>query len=1076
MRKIAKLMSIVLVGAALAAVCAISASAASFKDISAKDEELYNAVQLLNSLGIVKGQSDTTFGASKPVTREQMAAFIYRMMKEGRSLEGGENLSGFSDLGDPTFYGMVTWASQSGIIKGISDTEFNPGGKITLQDAYVMLTRTLGYEKDGALGYPHDYIDIAEQIGLSKNLDEDIEYTDALSRGDVALIIYNAFYADMNETYQEVFVPSFEREGATGQEFIYIEKKETVCHKIYGIEEVVRRVVATPNYGLDITALGNGSEYKVYKPTGGEKIDRVLIETAAIVPNENAQRLSKEESVIEFEDLNLPGEADEYFLRDITMYIKKDGTVMAASAGGKHVAESTVNIQTYAGEDKDKDYYNSGFSNWITDKKKLRTGQVNFGGDRGYFYNKPSSVDNYTISIYPYESDEDFRISFKAGYTWCGDLQPTFIPNTRALRPEFDKMSDSELNGQTPLQAYMNTVERPNHNNLNRLMSVAGDAGDAKYNVSYYDSNSDGIVDYFWMQPYTFGKVVDKSGESNETYAKHTGDSSNRAYFNTVKKMPEIYIRGSKVVGGSAEDGKYVFAYVSGPARYVRVASDEVNNSVKTFTSKVIRATSDNNSTNWENGARVDAWNSGNIIVGHVNADCTGLVGLSGDKTTSDQFASSWRGKLKINDTWELTCVGARVMLFKQIASPADVTKDYAIVQYVNEADGEVVYKAGGIQTDGTLDADNYVYAYINGDFQDVKIAKNNDESASGKQDNDYFIDSGIVNSLSTYTIDGKGYYTFKPFSVSAGDAKASDLADSDDSSLTYTVQVQNISLDKFQNKVYRFVPGVSAAALPSSLTPNGMKYVNITGDTKIVVNYINSDGESDFVIYDANNLPNFDTEDPAMEFTNAVVVLKNNPGNTITENLAFLYCEIGGEIIDDSKVQNDYAIILGNVQIVDEDNKVVNAYKVVDPKTGIVVDMKETSKASSAILANYDLYKLDESGDIKNTSGGRVASLAKGSGDLNKLVSYEADSNLIFVEGNEDALLTDEKTVYVLFDREQNTVTVKDSDMLTVSAEDDVENEYYNEGETEMTVYIVTENKSGSDFKYASLVIVARG
>ena len=1065
MKKIAKFLSVVIVAATLAAVCTISASAA-FRDVSAKDEALYEAVQLLNSLGIAKGQSDTTYGVNNPVTREQMAAFIYRLMKEGRSLEGGENTTPFTDLTDSTFFGMVSWASSNGIIVGRSETEFDPKGEISLQDCYVMITRALGYEKDGALNYPNEYIDTAERIGLAENIDTDIQYTDSLTRGQVAIILYNAFYADMNETYQEVFIPSFEDPNAA-QEFVYIERNETVCHKIYGVEKVVRRVVATPSYGLDITALGDTAEYQDYRPTGGDTVDEDLIITAAIVPDENSNRLSEEESLISFEDLGLSGEADDYFLCDLVMYIKEDGTIIAASSSGKMVAESTASIENRAGTDLDRDYYYSGESDKLaTNKTKLRSGIVSFGADKAYFYNKPSSVSNYAVSIYPYDSDEDGRISFKAGYTWSGAASPEFV------EPDFTF-------GQNPV-AYIE-IQRKNHDKIPQVMSVAASSG--RYNIQYYDSNIDGVVDYFWMQPFTFGTIVDKSGDSNTTKAKHTGDSANRAYFNSSKSMPEIYVRGATVVGGTCTNGAYAFAYVSGPGNYVRIAPDDLNNSITTFTSKVIRYNTEGgnekNSSNWENGSVIHAWNSGNTIVGHVahsGGKITGLVPLSSDNTNSEAFAKVWRDQLFIGDTWEIVQCGGRALLPKKLSNSVNIASEYAIIQYVDEDKLQVVFQAVGIDKDGSLIVENYVNAYIGGTMQTVKIAKLNDHSASGNQDDNYFVDEGLVNNICSFTVSSDEYYTFNPYTTGSEDAKASDLADKDNASLTYSVRVNNISLDKVQDKLYKFVPGASVASLPSSLTPNGMKYVNFTEDTKMVVNYVDEDGYSDFIVYDINNMPNFDATDPAMEFTNAVIVLRNNPNGTTTEDLGFLYCEIGGEIVDDSKSAEDYVIILGNIQTVDEDNKLINAYKVVDPRTGIVVDMKETAKASSAILNNFDLYELTETGDIKNTTGGKVASLAKGSSDLVTIDSFEADSNLLFVTGAEDALIVDEDTVYVLFDRATSTLTVEDSEMLSITAEDDEDDVYYNEGEDKLTAYIITEKMSDEDFKYANLVIVVRG
>ncbi len=120
------------------------------------------------------------------VTREQMAAFIYRMVNKGQSVEGGENTTLFTDLDDPTFYAMISWANENGIIKGKSTTEFDPKGSITLQDCYTMVVRALEYEKESSLSYPDGYINIAKEIGLSQNIDASIADTAFLTRGDVA--------------------------------------------------------------------------------------------------------------------------------------------------------------------------------------------------------------------------------------------------------------------------------------------------------------------------------------------------------------------------------------------------------------------------------------------------------------------------------------------------------------------------------------------------------------------------------------------------------------------------------------------------------------------------------------------------------------------------------------------------------------------------------------------------------------------------------------------------------------------------------------------------------------------------
>lgn len=116
MRKSTRLLTIGLAFVMLFARLAFSVSAAEtkFTDVSAKDETLTKAVALLEGIGVTKGTSDTTFGTNEAVTRQQMAAFIYRLMNRGKSLEGGENLRPlkiFTTTPSTEWYrGQAAWA------------------------------------------------------------------------------------------------------------------------------------------------------------------------------------------------------------------------------------------------------------------------------------------------------------------------------------------------------------------------------------------------------------------------------------------------------------------------------------------------------------------------------------------------------------------------------------------------------------------------------------------------------------------------------------------------------------------------------------------------------------------------------------------------------------------------------------------------------------------------------------------------------------------------------------------------------------------------------------------------------
>lgn len=164
---------------------------ARFTDVNSENTALTEAVEVLTAKGITKGITDTEFGADKPVTREQMVAFIYRMQNGENASDMSENTTAFTDIDNPEFYRAISWASEMGIIKGITETEFNPKSPVTLRDCYTMLVRMFDYEKKNPLSYPRSYITIAENIGLNKNISK-ASYTDELKRGDVAIILNNA--------------------------------------------------------------------------------------------------------------------------------------------------------------------------------------------------------------------------------------------------------------------------------------------------------------------------------------------------------------------------------------------------------------------------------------------------------------------------------------------------------------------------------------------------------------------------------------------------------------------------------------------------------------------------------------------------------------------------------------------------------------------------------------------------------------------------------------------------------------------------------------------------------------------
>ena len=114
-----------------------------FKDV---DVNAYyaTAVYWARMNGIVAGYSDELFGPNDTITREQMAAILYRYAQyKGCDTTAKADLSKFADAAQVGSYAVeaIRWANAEGLVSGTSDTTLTPGGSATRAQAAVILTR-----------------------------------------------------------------------------------------------------------------------------------------------------------------------------------------------------------------------------------------------------------------------------------------------------------------------------------------------------------------------------------------------------------------------------------------------------------------------------------------------------------------------------------------------------------------------------------------------------------------------------------------------------------------------------------------------------------------------------------------------------------------------------------------------------------------------------------------------------------------------------------------------------------------------------------------------------------------------
>ena len=119
--------------------------AMAFDDVAA-NSWYAEAIRWAASEGIVSGYGDGKFGPDDIITREQMAAMLYRYAQyKGYDVSVGEdtNILSYTDFEDLSEYAIpaMQWAVGAGIISGTSESTLGPLGNASRAQVAVILTR-----------------------------------------------------------------------------------------------------------------------------------------------------------------------------------------------------------------------------------------------------------------------------------------------------------------------------------------------------------------------------------------------------------------------------------------------------------------------------------------------------------------------------------------------------------------------------------------------------------------------------------------------------------------------------------------------------------------------------------------------------------------------------------------------------------------------------------------------------------------------------------------------------------------------------------------------------------------------
>lgn len=177
----------------------------SFADI--KGHKNQYAIEKLTERGIINGIDENSFAPERTMTRAEFAVITVKAL--GLS---PEETAVFEDVEEGSWYaGYVDTAYEYGIVSGMSDSEFNPMGTITTEQAFVMITGAASLcglenalDETAAKGILSEFSDggsVSEwavesvafcfESGIADNDTDKITPTEPIKRCEIAYMLFN---------------------------------------------------------------------------------------------------------------------------------------------------------------------------------------------------------------------------------------------------------------------------------------------------------------------------------------------------------------------------------------------------------------------------------------------------------------------------------------------------------------------------------------------------------------------------------------------------------------------------------------------------------------------------------------------------------------------------------------------------------------------------------------------------------------------------------------------------------------------------------------------------------------------
>ena len=195
MRNLKRVLSLGMTAAMITGLMVVGTSAAGYSDVSTEDN--VEAIEVLQSVGVMVGDENGDFNPDQLVTRNEMAVVMSNLMEYNVATYSGT--SPFTDV--PSWaepYVAACWTN--GITAGTSATTYGGDASVTTAQAALMLMKALGYfqySNDFGSDWQLATVSQGSKIGLFKDVEAAV--SEAMTRNDVAQMVLNTLESGMVE-------------------------------------------------------------------------------------------------------------------------------------------------------------------------------------------------------------------------------------------------------------------------------------------------------------------------------------------------------------------------------------------------------------------------------------------------------------------------------------------------------------------------------------------------------------------------------------------------------------------------------------------------------------------------------------------------------------------------------------------------------------------------------------------------------------------------------------------------------------------------------------------------------------